>query len=605
MRPIRLTVLALAALCSSAAAAPDLPACPPDRDAALWAFMDDALLARYERDPASYYQAVGDRSRLGSMRDVSEAAVDAWTRRQRGLLARLESLDTSGYTEADRIDHDLMRSDLRRSIASARFQPHQTPITAISGPQVWLPQMGQRLPTATREHLAMHLSRLRQIDVVIGDHIDNMRAGIDAGRVMPRVVIEPAVDQALAQASADIREDPTRSPFYAPMRSLDPDDPLAREARTVIAEQIVPVFRDLALFLQNTYLPACRASVAASAGVDGIARYEHALATHTTRPGLSAREIHQIGLDEVERIRAEMMDIIARSDWFGNRGSDTSADAQFDSFTQYLRTDPRFYHTDPDALLAEYRAICKRVDPELVTLFGRLPRLPYGVRRLPRFQEPSAPTAYYYRGDPDAGIPGYFMANASKLDQRPKYEMLALALHEAVPGHHLQNALVLEIEDQHPIRRTMSFTAYGEGWALYAERLGLEMGSGEFGLYEDPYDDFGRLNMEMWRACRLVVDTGIHAFGWSRQDAIDYMTEHTALAPHNIEAEVDRYIGWPGQATAYKIGQLAIMDIRDRAESTLADRFDLRAFHDEILKDGSLPLPVLEAKMDRWIDSRR
>jgi len=563
---------------------------------------------------SSYARVVGDTARLGELKDVSAPAQRRWTERQRRFLDRLSALDTGGYAPRDRVDHDLMRTRLTRAIASARFEPHQTPISSISGPQVWLPQMGSRLPSRTREHLGMHLSRLKQVDLVVGDHIDNMRAGIEAGRVMPRVVIEPTVDQALAQASPAIRQDPARSPFFEPMRKLDRDDPLAVEARAVIREQIVPAYIDLALFLQNTYLPACRPSVAASAGVDGIAGYEHALMIHTTRAGLSARQIHETGLAEVERIKAEMMGVIRRSGWHAHlvgrvdptpgwaTGDD---DRLFEEFVAFLRTDPGFYHETPEDLLDGYRAICKRIDPEMVSLFGRLPRLPYGVRRLPRFQEPSAPTAFYYPGDPDAGVPGYFMANASKLDQRPKYEMLALTLHEAVPGHHHQNALVLEIENQHPIRQTMRFTAFGEGWALYAERLGLEMGPGEFGLYDDPYDDFGRLNMEMWRACRLVVDTGIHAFGWSRRDAIDYMLEHTALAPHNIEAEVDRYIGWPGQATAYKIGQLAIMDIRANAESALGDDFDIRAFHDALLEDGSIPLPVLDAKMDRWIGSNQ
>jgi uncharacterized protein (DUF885 family) len=608
MTTIRALIAAVAFLLLApiASAVPDLPTCPEDRDPDLWQFMDTYLIALWDNDPASYYQVVDDQSRLDEIVNVSAPAQQVWIDTQRELLDTLNALDTSGYTQADQLDHDLMRYTLEQALESARFKPWQTPVSSVSGPQIWLPQMSSWLPTRTREDKAIYVQRLKQVDIHIGDHMDNMRAGIQSGRVMPRIVIEPTIEQTLAQCTPEIREDASRSPFFAPLRALDPDDPLAVEARQIIAERIAPVYLELALFLQNEYLPACRDSVAASDSVDGIAGYNQALASHTTRPDLTAKQIHDTGLERVREIRAEMMDVIARTGWYDTTGNAILADDdRFSAFTEYLRTDPRFYHTDPDALIDEYRVLSKTVDPELVNLFGKLPRLPYGVRRLPRFQEPSAPTAFYYPGDLESAVPGYFMANASKLDQRPRYEMLALTIHEAVPGHHLQYALAQEVENQHPIRKTLGYTAYGEGWALYAERLGLEMGSGEYGLYDNPYDDFGRLNMEMWRACRLVVDTGIHAFDWSRERAIDLMLENTALAPHNIAAEVDRYIGWPGQATAYMIGQQAILDMRARAESALGDTFDIRAFHDAILVDGPLPLPVLDAKIDRWIDAQQ
>ena len=441
--------------------------------------------------------------------------------------------------------------------------------------------------------------------MLIGDHMDNMRAGIQSGRVPPKVILESVVDQVLAQCSGEIREDASKSPFYEPFLSLDESDPLAVEAREIIADRIVPVYTELALFLQNEYIPSCRDTIGASDGADGIDGYNAMLAYHTTIPMIQAEQIHEVGLHEVSRIKAEMMDVIAQTDWepadkFG------SHDEIFSAFTEYLRNEPRFYHTDPEALLEEYRAIAKRVDPGMVTLFRRLPRLSYGVNRMAQYQEDNAPTAYYYPGDMESGVPGYFMANCSKLDQRPRYEMIALTMHEAVPGHHHQYALVAEIENQHPIRQTMGFTAFGEGWALYAESLGLEIGDRSTnGLYSDPYDNFGRLNMEMWRALRLVVDTGIHAKGWSRQQAIDYMLENSGLAPHNIEAEVDRYIGWPGQATGYMIGQLAIRGLRAIAERDLGEDFDLRSFHDELLKNGSVPLPLLELQINRWITNQR
>tara|TARA_R110002073_G_scaffold37866_4_gene109212 strand:- start:90058 stop:91899 length:1842 start_codon:yes stop_codon:yes gene_type:complete len=605
-KPLQIVVVAVV-LClhAFACAEPTLPECPPDRDRALWSFMDRYILELYDHNPGGYYQIVGDESRLGELEDVSAPSQQIWTDAEQALLEDLRKLDQSSYTEADRTDFDLLQYRLMTSIAQSKYNAFQAPISSISGPQIWLPQMGSRLPMTTQKHREMYVQRLRGVDVLIGDHMDNMRAGIQSGRVPPKVILESVVDQVLAQCSGEIREDASKSPFYEPFLSLDESDPLAVEAREIIADRIVPVYTELALFMQNEYIPSCRDTIGASDGADGIDGYNAMLAYHTTIPMIQAEQIHEVGLHEVSRIKAEMMDVIAQTDWepadkFG------SHDEIFSAFTEYLRNEPRFYHTDPEALLEEYRAIAKRVDPGMVTLFRRLPRLSYGVNRMAQYQEDSAPTAYYYPGDMESGVPGYFMANCSKLDQRPRYEMIALTMHEAVPGHHHQYALVAEIENQHPIRQTMGFTAFGEGWALYAESLGLEIGDRSTnGLYSDPYDNFGRLNMEMWRALRLVVDTGIHAKGWSRQQAIDYMLENSGLAPHNIEAEVDRYIGWPGQATGYMIGQLAIRGLRAIAERDLGEDFDLRSFHDELLKNGSVPLPLLELQINRWITNQR
>ncbi|MFU8830378.1 MAG: DUF885 domain-containing protein, partial [Phycisphaerales bacterium] len=376
-------------------------------------------------------------------------------------------------------------------------------------------------------------------------------------------------------------------------------------AMTLIGQDIVPAFDRFATFMREEYIPACRDTIAARDGVDGLAGYEHQIRIMTTLE-LSAREIHDIGLVEVARIRAEMMGVIERSD-FMKMPIATAAgndDEMFDAFTHYLRSEPRFYYDNADDLLNGYRAIAKLVDPELPALIRTLPRLPYGVREMPPFMAPTAPTAYYYSGSLKNGVPGYFVANTYRLDQRPKYEMIALTLHEAAPGHHIQNAIVLELEESglHPWRMLQHYTAYGEGWALYSERLGLEMGGGPLGLYADPYDDFGRLSYEMWRAMRLVVDTGIHAFGWQREQAIDFMIANSALTRTNIEREVDRYIAWPAQALGYKLGEIEIRRLRERAESRLGDRFDIRDFHDQLLWSGSVPLPVLRQKIEDWID---
>jgi prolyl oligopeptidase len=329
----------------------------------------------------------------------------------------------------------------------------------------------------------------------------------------------------------------------------------------------------------------------------GLAWYAYQLRLHTTTDR-SAEAIHATGLTEVARIRAEMMQVIARTDWFAADPARAalSDDERFAAFIAYLRTDPRFYVTSAEELLARYREVCKRIDPKLPALFKTLPRLTYGVREIPRFMAPAQTTAYYQPGSPQRGEPGWFYANTYALDQRPTYEFVPLSLHEAVPGHHFQIALAQELDGMREFRKDLDSTAFVEGWALYAERLGIEMG-----LFGDPYDDFGRLLYEMWRATRLVVDTGLHAFGWPREQAIAYMSANTALSEINIVNEVDRYIGWPGQACAYKIGELEIRDMRATAEAALGRAFDIRAFHDAMLLGGPLPLDVLRRNIDAWI----
>lgn len=582
-----------------------LPPVPEGRDPGLWDLMNRAIDIMYEADPVSIGPLLDDNTRSGELGDDSAAAILKRTRAFQALLEELRAMDRSGFSDADGLAADLLIYQWEQNQRLARFKNWQMPVNSIGGPQVWLPQMSDQMPTRTREDLANYLTRLKRVPIVIGDAIDNMRLGISEGRVPPRVVVEPAVEQSMAQANPEYREDPSKSEFYKPFRKLDADDPLAVEAREIIAQRIVPVYLELAVFLSNEYLPACRDSVGAAQGVDGVEAYSAMIVSHTTLPDYDANEVHQIGLVEVDRIRSEMMQVIQRSDWSGNDKSWASADAKFQAFTEYLRSSPRFYYDEPGDLLNGYKVMCKTIDPELTKLFGNQPRLPYGVRPLPGLSAETAPTAYYYPGSLTTGQPGYFVANLTKLDQRPKSEMLALTLHEAVPGHHFQIAIAQEIQNQHPIRKTMGFTGFVEGWALYAERLGLEMGEGEFGLYEDPYSDFGRLNMEMWRAMRLVVDTGMHVKGWPRSRAVEFMQKNSALALHNIEAEIDRYIGWPGQATGYKMGEIEILKMRREAEKALGDAFDIRAFHDELLGDGALPLPVLREKMSRWVDTQR
>jgi len=538
----------------------------------------------------------GDKRFNDKLEDVSPEATARRTNEIADRLARLKALEHAQWTESDFTEAGVLEFELDSELRSAAFHPEHSPISSQNGPQVSLPQMAERLAfTETRDYPDF-AARLEAIPAQIDDYIRNMRNGLAAGRVPPRVTLTGTVEQ--CASIVESARTPTITPFFAPFRKLPEDDATASRARKAIAEGIGPAFARLESFLRDEYIPRCRDSVGISEGVDGVAAYDAALLHHTTLP-VTAAQVHALGLSEVARIRAEMMTVIARTDW--PRKADLAEDAQFAAFLEYLRTDPRFYYTDPEDLLRGYRDIAKRIDAELPRLFKSLPRLSYGVREIPRFAAKTSPTAYYYRGSLKAGIPAWFMANTYRLDQRAKYEMTALTLHEAVPGHHLQCALHEELEGVHPIRTMVWLTAYGEGWALYAERLGLEVGDGEKGFYTDPYDDFGRLTYEMWRACRLVVDTGIHAMKWTRQRAIDFMLANTGLSAHNIEREVDRYIAWPGQATAYKMGELKIRELRSLAERQLGSNFNVREFHEAILGAGPLPLPALEDRVKRWL----
>ncbi len=606
MKNIRFTLFSILVclFTSSALAQSYLPVCPDARDPGLWALMNRAIELAYEADPISVGAILGDESRNDQLADVSAKAINARLEQKRALLDELKAMDRAGFSHADALDADLLIDQWENDLRLAKYKRWQMPISSINGPQVWLPQMGERVIMQSTKHRQDYLTRLKRIPIMIGDQIDNMRLGISQGRVPPRIVMGSAVEQALAQASRAFRDDPSLSPFYKPFLEMDQDDPIAIEARAVIVDRLIPVYQELAIFLQNEYLPACRDTIGAADGVDGIESYNALIASHTTLPELSADEIHEIGLKEVARIKAEMLEVI-QATGFGGRTEWVDQEAKFEAFVEYLRTDKRFYYTEPNDLLTGYRVMAKMIDGELPTLFRVLPSLPYGVKPLPAFSAESAPTAYYYPGSFETARAGNFMANLSLLDQRPTYEMLALTLHEAMPGHHLQIALAQELKDQHPIRKTMRFTGFGEGWGLYAEKLGLEMGEGKNGLYSDPYDNFGRLNFEMWRAMRLVVDTGMHSKGWTRERAVEFMRTNSALAEHNIQAEINRYIGWPGQATGYKIGELKILELRAQAEAALGDRFDLRAFHEEVLNDGAIPLPVLEQKISRWIEIHR
>jgi len=385
--------------------------------------------------------------------------------------------------------------------------------------------------------------------------------------------------------------DPLASALLQPFHEFPAGFPEAERARlterakTVYAGAVAPAFQKLHDYFAQSYLPACRETIAAAALPDGAQTYAFRVRWQTTT-SLTPQQIHEIGLAEVKRIRAEMDKVIASTGFSGS----------FHDFTEFLRTDPRFYYDKAEDLVNGYRIIAKKADPQLAHLFGKLPRLPYGVTPIPDFKAPSQTTAYYQPGAPSAGRPGQYFVNTYNLHARPKWEMEALSIHEAVPGHHIQIALAQELEGAPEFRKHVGYSAFVEGWALYAESLGEEMG-----FYTDPYSKFGQLTYEMWRAVRLVVDTGMHAMGWTRQQAIDYFREHTGKTDQDITVEVDRYIVWPGQALAYKIGQMKIRELRREAEAKLGAKFNIRRFHDAVLEQGAVPLGLLKKHMESWI----
>jgi uncharacterized protein (DUF885 family) len=554
-----------------------------DDNAKLLRLLVDDLDERMRRWP-TWATSRGDRRFDDKLADLGSAAREAWIQHARQRLSALRELDRARLTAQNRTNAELLEYELERRIADQRFKPWQTPVTQMVGPQRDLPQLPSRMSFTKPKHFEDYLKRLEQVPAYLDQVIANLREGLAANNTPPRVVMDATVGQALLHGRDQYGKEPQTHAMYPPFRS---EGPMSARARELIAAKVAPAFRRLGEFLRDEYIPKCRATTAARDGAGGMAFYNHELRGFTTLP-LTAKEIHEKGLAEVARIRAEMMQVIARSD---------APHKDFDGFANYLRTDKRFYFTRKEDLLRGYRDVAKRVDAWMPRLFGKLPRLAYGVKEMPGYIAAASPTAYYYSGSLKNGVPGYFIANTYRLDQRPKYEMVPLTLHEAVPGHHHQIALAQELEDLPEWRTVIGYTAFSEGWALYSERLGLEMGD----LYADPYDDFGRLSYEMWRAMRLVVDTGLHAFGWSRDKAIAYMLGNSALSKTNVEKEVDRYIAWPGQATAYKIGELKIRELRKRAEDELGAKFDVRAFHDTVLVHGAIPLPVLERRVEAWI----
>jgi uncharacterized protein (DUF885 family) len=553
---------------------------------------EEVWQARLDANPL-LATSVGDRRGDGKLSDLSIAAYAERVARARAFLERLVAIDAEALPEGMRIDYAVMVRDMKDTLAAAGHnQDRYVLFTTYSGWFSGFAGLANRSPFFTAADYASYLDRLGAFPEYNRHGIERSREAIRLGLTQP---CEPMAGFD-AKIASQIKDTAEATPFWKPFdrerpATIAPErwEVIVETGRKAIEEEVIPAYRDLLDFYVEEYAPNCRTGLPGVSHTPGGAAYYATQVAAYTTTDMTPGEVHELGLSEVARIRAEM-ESVAASAGFATR----------EAYIEHLRTDPRYYMTDIDAYVQHVAALAKTIDGFLPQLFYRLPRNPYTVKPIPAAIAPGTTTAYYERGSLAAGQSGTYRINTTKLDQRPLWELPALSLHEAVPGHHLQISLQQEL-DLHPLRRHgPGFTAFVEGWALYAERLGIPMG-----LYDTPAKTMGRLSYEMWRASRLVVDTGIHAKGWTKQQAVDFMLENTALSAANIDAEVNRYITWPGQALGYKIGELKIRELRARAEAALGADFDLRAFHDAVLENGSLPLSVLEEQIDRWIASQK
>tara|TARA_B100001173_G_scaffold102864_1_gene89041 strand:- start:892 stop:2667 length:1776 start_codon:yes stop_codon:yes gene_type:complete len=502
-------------------------------------------------------------------------------------LSKLRQINESNLSDENKLNYKLKEFDLVNNIESKEFPIYFLRLNQRGGIQSFY-ETGNRLVYLSKEDYFDWFSRLEQFSQNIINSLEINKKGLNEGITQPRLVTEGVIAQIDALINSDIENNPYMKVFIEADENMflpNEKNNLIKEVKDLITNEINPAYKKLYDFLKYEYLPKSRNTIGISDIPGGKEYYEY-LARYFTTTNLTPDEIHNLGLREIERIRSEMEDIIKKVEWEGD----------FDSFLNYLRTSPRFYYDNPEDLFNAYLIMSKTIDPLLPKIFKTFPRAPYGVIPIPDESAPFTTTAYY--NSPSPGRPGYFYANLYKPESRPKYEIPVLTVHEAVPGHHFQISIAQELENVPVFRKYMGITAFVEGWGLYSEELGEHMG-----IYDDPYDKFGQLTYDMWRAIRLVVDTGMHYKNWSRDDAIQLFVDNSAKSLLDIENEVDRYIAWPGQALAYKIGQLKILELRTRAETILGDKYDIKDFHYEVLKRGSLPLDLLEFYIDQWIES--
>lgn len=538
----------------------------------------------------TFASLLGDRRWNDKWTNVSLEAIKNRHDRALAVLVKLKAIDRAQLSEQDKLNYDLFKKEYETDVEEYKYRWYLVPLNQRGGIQTE-DELTDSLRFQTVKDFEDWIGRLRAFPAYTDQTIELMRQGAKSRIILPRIVMQ----RVPAQIDKQIVEKPEDSPFYKPFVKMPDSIPaadqerLAKNARDAVASSIIPSFRKFKEFFEKEYLPATFDQVGAWQLPNGQEMYAFFARRYTTSK-MTPAEIHQIGLKEVARIRAEMQTIMSK---VGFKGS-------LQDFFKFLRTDPQFYYKDPDELLDAYRAMSKRIDPHMVRLFKTLPRAPYGVEPIPEKIAPDTTTAYYQRPAADGSRAGVYYVNLFKPETRPKYEMMALSLHEAVPGHHHQIAVAMELGEIPNFRRFGGYTAFVEGWGLYAESLGDELG-----LYDDPYSKFGQLTYEMWRAVRLVVDTGIHHMKWDRQKAIDFFLDNAAKQENDVINEIDRYISWPGQALAYKIGELKIKELRAKATSELGDKFDVKEFHDVVLLSGAVPLDVLERNVNEWITKRK
>jgi uncharacterized protein (DUF885 family) len=531
--------------------------------------------------------------------DDSLAGLEARKKHLHESVAALKIFSRDSLPPTEQLNYDLYSDLLSTAEEGLQYgddplpfrnvvpQNNWMPINQMSGVQQGAAETISTMPNRSVTDYEDILARLDALPASVEQQRALMEEGLKRGYTPPKLMLRDVPKQIADLIPAD----PMASALLEPFKAFPVEIPeqergrLTNQAKEIYRTRLVPAFQKLHDYIVSSYLPACRESIAATALPKGAEAYAFHVRWQTTT-NLTPQQIHEIGLSEVKRIRTEMDKVIASTNFKGS----------FHEFTEFLRNDPRFYFEKPDDLVNGYRIIAKKIDPELAHLFGKLPRLPYGVTPIPDFKAPSQTTAYYQPGAPSVGRPGYYFVNTYNLHARPKWEMEALSLHESVPGHHLQISLAQELENEPEFRKHVGYSAFVEGWALYCESLGEELG-----MYKDPYSKFGQLTYEMWRAVRLVVDTGMHAQGWTRDQAIQFFRDNTGKTDQDITVEVDRYIVWPGQALAYKLGQLKIRELRTQVEKRQGPKFNVRAFHDAVLENGALPLNVLTAHMEDWM----
>ncbi len=547
----------------------------------------DSAWENVMRNNPTWASGLGDMRYNDRWANLSLDSVEREQNESKDILAQLAKVQYSQLSVEDQLNYALFKQTYEESIEEHQYRHFLIPLNQRGGIQS-ANGIANRIPFTTVKHYEDWISRLNSFDQYMDQTIALMRQGIREGLIHPRIIME----RLPAQIDAQITE-PTKSSFYSPFKkrpdSIDAStfSTLSAQGEKAIGTTVIPAYRKLARFFANEYMPATRETVGVWDTPNGKEYYEQQVKSYTTT-NLTPDEVHDIGLGEVARIRGEMQKIIDSLEF----------DGSFADFLTFLRTDPQFYHDTPEALMQDYLATSKRIDPELVKLFSDLPRTPYGVKKIPDAIAPDTTTAYYSGPAADGSRAGYYFVNLYRPEVRPKYEIEVLTVHEAMPGHHLQIALAQELGDLPMFRRFGGYTAFVEGWGLYSESLGDELG-----LYKDPYSKFGQLTYEMWRAVRLVVDTGMHYKHWTRDQAIEFFKDNAAKAEYDIVNEIDRYIAWPGQALAYKIGELKIKELRAKSERELGDKFDIRAFHKVVLGSGAVPLQELEKNVNAWINS--